>query len=193
MKRARRSKSNPPITGDELERMPHRGRCELVRGTIVHADPTSRGHARVEVRFAREIGEFVERRGLGDVLAGEAGIYTRRGPDTVRGADVAFLSAERAARCRPDGFLDVAPDLVVEVRSPGDRPEEVEEKIEEYLSAGVRLVWEADPAAKTVRVHRPGGSPGPVEASALLTENDTLSGEDVLPGFAVPVRRFFAP
>lgn len=174
--------------------MPGLGRCELVRGTIVHAHPTSRAHARVEVRFAREIADFAERRGLGlgEVVSGDAGIYTRRGPDTVRGADVAFLSTERAARCRPDGFLDVAPDLVVEVLSPGDRPAEVEEKIAEYLSSGVRRVWVADPAARTVRVHRAGEGRGSAEASVLLTEDDVLPGEDVLPGFAVPVRRFFA-
>jgi Uma2 family endonuclease len=197
------------VTQEELAGMPDLGRCELVRGRIVLAHPTSRSHARVEAAFARELGNFVEPRGLGEVLVGEAGVSTARDPDTVRGADVAFLSAERAARCRPKGFLDVAPDLIVEVLSPGDRPKDVEEKIAEYLSAGVRLVWVADPECKTVRVHRGSdewgavgtrGPPGtetvpPQEVASSTVEelsgDDDLSGESVLPGFRVPVRRFF--
>lgn len=203
------------FSGEDLARMPGPEPCELVRGRIVLASPTSRKHARVEVRFSAELRAFVEPRRLGEVLAGEAGIYTGRRPDTVRGADVAFLSSERAARCSPDGFLDVAPDLVVEVLSPRDEPAEMERKIEEYLAAGVRLVWVADPDRKTVRTFRPaqgcqasreGRQPAPADAPSpasiptdaadrrgaeVYSGGDILSGEDVLPGFSVPVSRFF--
>jgi Uma2 family endonuclease len=191
------------ITGEQLAKMSGLGRCELVRGRIVHASPTSRQHAKVEVRFAHELHAFVKSQRLGEVLVGEAGVYTRRGPDTVRGADVAFLSAERAAACRPDGFLDVAPDLVVEVLSTDDRRTKVEEKIAEYLTSGVRFVWVADPARKSVRVYRSledirsGAEKSALSGEGLLTGGTVLSGEDllceedVLPGFSVPVRRFF--
>lgn len=181
-----------PITGEELARTPDLGRCELLKGRIVHAHPTSRRHARVEGRIYRIISEFVEAEGLGEVLVGEAGVYTRRDPDTVRGADVAFLSRERAARCGADGFLDVPPDLVVEVLSLEDRRAPMDEKVAEYLSSGVRLVWFADPVRKTVRRYR---SPEDVRAPRdgdLLSPGDALSGEDVLPGFAVGVRELFA-
>ena len=197
-------RSSGLITGKQLAKMSGLGRCELVRGRIVHASPNSRQHAKVEVRFAHELHAFVEFHRLGEVLVGEAGVYTQRGPDTVRGADVAFLSAERAASCRPEGFLDIAPDLVVEVLSPDDRRAKVEEKIAEYLTSGVRLVWVADPARKSVRVYRsledvgsggveksPLSGEGLVTGGTVFSGEDLLCGEDVLPGFSVPVQRFF--
>ena len=190
--RTKPPKSEGLITGEELARTPDLERCELVRGRIVHAHPTSRRHAAVEGRFYRVLSEFVEARGLGEVLVGEAGVYTGRCPDTVRGADVAFLSAERARRCSPDGFLDVAPDLVVEVLSPEDRQARVDEKVTEYLACGVRLVWVADPTRRTVRVYRtPEGVRAPLDRD-LLSGEDVLSGEEVLSGFSVPVKRLFA-
>jgi Uma2 family endonuclease len=203
MKATKHHESPGLITGEDLGKMSGLGRCELVRGRIVHASPTSRQHAKVEVRFAHELHAFVKSHRLGEVLAGEAGVYTQRGPDTVRGADVAFLSAERASRCRQQGFLDIAPDLVVEVLSPGDRHAQVEEKIAEYLTSGVRLVWVADPARKSVRVYRSlddvrsdvenagGSGRSLVSGGTVVSGEDLLCGEDVLPGFSVPVRHFF--
>jgi Uma2 family endonuclease len=117
------------------------------------------------------------------VLVGEVGIFTHRNPDTVRGADVAFISNERYSRLESKrGFLEVAPDLVVEVLSPEDRPGEVARKVAEYLEAGVRLVWVADPETKTVRAHRPGSE---------VREADRLAGDDVLPGFDVAIAELF--
>lgn len=167
--------------------MPDVGRSELVRGRIVCADPTCPEHGRIEVSFAAELRAFVRPRKLGEVLVGEVGIYTGRSPDTVRGADVLFISTERLERCTDPkrGFLDVAPDLVVEVLSPRDAPADVEEKIREYLACGVRLVWVADPATRTVRAHRSASD------VRVLGDDDELTGEPVLPGFSVPVARLF--
>ena len=85
----------------------------------------------------------------------------------------------------PPGHAHLAPDLAAEVVSPNDTYEEVDEKIEEYLRTGVRLVWVISPHNHTIRVYRANGS------SHSLRENDELDGEDVLPGFRCPVRDLF--
>jgi len=174
------------ITGEELARMPEIGRSELVEGRIVRMSPTGFKHGGAELEFGVVLREFVKRRRLGKVLVGEVGVYTRRSPDTVRGADVLFISNERYARASKDkAFLDVAPELVVEVLSPDDRPGEVARKVAEYLEAGVLLVWLADPSLRSVRVHRPGREVEELKAGG------TLTGEDVLPGFETPVAALF--
>jgi Uma2 family endonuclease len=148
--------------------------------------PTGGEHGRIEGNFFRVLDAFARSRQLGKVLVGEVGVYTRRSPDSVRGADVAFISSERYERLRSKrGFLDVAPELVVEVLSPHDSISDVAQKLREYFAAGVKLVWVADPEAKAVRAYR------------TLTDvretggSDRLSGDDVLPGFEVEVKALF--
>ena len=119
-------------------------------------------------------------------MAGEVGVFTTRNPDTVRAPDVLFLSHERdALRTRRDGFLEVAPDLVVEILSPTDRPDAVRRKLDEYFAAGVRMAWVADPGTRTVRVYRSGGEP------MTLAAGEVIAGDDVLPGFELPVDEVF--
>jgi Uma2 family endonuclease len=175
-----------PITGEELDAMGDIAPCELVRGRIVWASPSGPEHGIVVVNFAREIGAFVEARGLGKVMGGEVGITTRRGPDTVRGGDVVFMSAERFARWKREGrrgFLDIAPELVVEVftRSPGAK--KLGEKLREYFSIGVKRVWVVNIARRTIRVHR---SP---EEYRVFGTRDVLEDDEILPGFRADVRR----
>ncbi len=119
-------------------------------------------------------------------MVGEVGIYTHRNPDTVRAADVAFISNERyAERKQPSGFLDVAPDLVVEIMSPDDRWNDVTQKLREYFSIGVRLVWVAHPETRTVYAYRS------MTDVREFGESDVLSGDEVLPGFSAPVGSLF--
>ena len=107
-------------------------------------------------------------------------------PDKVRKPDVSFISFMRLPAVQePEGYCSVAPDLAVEVVSPNDLYYEVEEKVAEYLEAGVRLVWVANPATRSVRVHRRDGT------IADLEENDELTGEDVIPGFRCRVGDLF--
>jgi Uma2 family endonuclease len=107
-------------------------------------------------------------------------------PDKVRRADVSFIRFGRLPNEQlPEGHLRIAPDLAVEVVSPHDLAYDVDSKVEDYLQAGVRLVWVVSPAARTVRVHRPDG-PG-----TTLRADDELTGEEVLPGFRCPVRDLF--
>jgi Uma2 family endonuclease len=107
-------------------------------------------------------------------------------PDTVSGADVLFLSHEREAlRTRRHGFLDVAPDLIVEVLSPDDTLAGMEQKLSEYLAIGVRLVWMADPAMRRVHIYRG------LDDVRSLNVGDVLVAEEVLPGFTMPVAAVF--
>ncbi|MBI4771840.1 MAG: Uma2 family endonuclease [Chloroflexi bacterium] len=174
------------VTGEELLAMGDMGACELVEGRIVMMSPTGFEHGDYEANFAESLKTSVRHRQLGKVVSGEVGIYTRRNPDTVRGADVAFISNEQhAQRKKITGYLDVAPELIVEVMSPDDRWSEVKQKLREYFAIGVKLVWVADPADRTVYAYRS------LTDVREFTAADTLTGDDVLPGFSVPVASLF--
>ncbi|MDW8105605.1 MAG: Uma2 family endonuclease, partial [Armatimonadota bacterium] len=128
--------------------------------------------------------EFVRQRGLGKVVSGEVGFVLSEA--TVWAADVAFLSQQRLPDGKlPDRFARFAPDLVAEVLSPPDSFSSVLDRVNGWLEAGVRLVWVVDPEGRKVYVCRAGQ---PVHT---LAENDTLSGEDVLPGFRCMVEEIF--
>lgn len=173
------------ITGEELLDMPGLGPCELVKGEIKEMSPTGRQHGRIESKLGRYLDEFVSERTLGEVMVGEVGIYTGRDPDTVRGADVLFISHARLETASPKGFLDVAPELVVEIMSPSNAWEEVRQKMEEYFAIGVEQVWIVEPANRAVQVYQAR------DAVRTLTEEDTLEGEGPLEGFALTIRTLF--
>lgn len=173
------------ITGEELLAMGDIGPCELVEGRIVPVSPTGDEHGGYEGNFHYVLRSFVQAHNLGKVRVGEVGIYTRRNPDTVRGADVLFISNERYARKKSTGFLDVAPDLVVEILSPNDKWTEVMQKLREYFVIGVRLVWVADSQSRSVYAYRS------LTDVREFKENEELTGDDVLPGFSVPVAQLF--
>ena len=177
---------SPPVTGEELYRMGDLGRTELVKGEIVHMSPTGFTHGRIENRIGRVLDNFVVKQSLGEVVSGEVGIYTGRNPDTVRAADVAFISTERIAQVKSKSYLDVAPELVVEVLSPDDAWSGLMEKLDEYFASGVKVVWVADPRTRQIYVYH---SMTSVERFA---EQGTLTGGDVLPGFSVLVAELFA-
>jgi Uma2 family endonuclease len=174
------------ITGEDLARMGDIGRCELIDGRIVRMNPTNPWHGQIEVRIAAALEAFVRPRKLGRVLAGEVGLYTRRQPDRVRGADVLFITNETFQRRTESlSFLDVAPELVVEVLSPEDRVVELNQKLREYFEIGVRLVWVIDPKARSVHVYS-----SPTEMREY-GETEQLTGGGVLPGFEVSVASLF--
>jgi Uma2 family endonuclease len=174
------------ITGEELARMRDVGSCELVEGRIVPVSPGGAEHSFVTTNAFETLNQFVRPRRLGRVLTGEVGLYTRHDPDTVRGADVVYISAARLERRSPAlTFFDVAPELVVEVLSRDDTLAKLGDKLREYFAADVKLVWVIDPRARRVHVYRS------VVDRRELTETDTLSGDDVLPGFTAPVGALF--
>lgn len=180
---ARRQK----LTAEEFAALGDLGPCELVRGEIVAMSPTRRPHGRLTHRLDRILGDFVEAHDLGEVYVGEVGVQTEQGQDTVRGADIAFcpwpeVSSEEAEESET---WMAPPALVVEVVSRHDTPRDLDRKVQEYLQVGVKRVWIVDERSRTVQVHRADGT------SELLTETATLSGEEILPGFAVPVAELF--
>jgi Uma2 family endonuclease len=131
------------------------------------------------------IEQFLEQHDLG-IVSGEAGLL-RLAPGLVRGPDIAFISWERFPNQRLPAapVPDVAPDLAVEVLSEGNTEAEMERKLKEYFTAGVRLVWYLEPESRTVRVYT---SPTQVR---VLAEDETLEGDPVLPGFRLPIREWF--
>lgn len=173
------------IMGEELLTMQGVNPCELVKGRIVPKSPTGGEHGLIEFRFAKSLDDFVGKKKLGWVLTGEVGIYTGRNPDTVRGADVLFISKDRLATRPKKGFLDVAPELVIEIFSPTDNWKEMECKVQEYLVIGVNCVWVVNPTQRTVSIYRAGAG------KQSLTENDTLVGEDILADFQLEISELF--
>jgi Uma2 family endonuclease len=174
------------MTADELWALPDDGqRHELVRGELRTMAPPGEEHEWLAANILIPLGQYVRVNGLGRVY-GAPGCQLEWDPDTVRAPDVTFFRQERlTAEPRP-GYLQGAPDLVVEVISPNDRYTEVDDKIAEWLTHGARMVLAVNPRWRTVTIYRPGQPP------RLLTEDDTLDGEDVVPGWRLPVRAIFS-
>ena len=175
------------LTADDLLRLYGQGvRGELVRGVLYETASTGMEHGEIAAKFVIRLGIFVQPRRLGRLTTSDSGVWLEREPDTVREPDVAFTSSERLPlNVRVRGYSEVVPDLVVEIISPSDSMREVHEKAQMWLRSGVILVWVADPDTSTIAVYQSGV---PV---ITLTENDTLDGAPVLPGFTLPVREVF--
>ena len=175
------------LTADDLLRLYSQGvRGELVRGVLHETVSTGMEHGKIAAKFVVRLGVFVEPRGLGTLTTSDSGVWLERDPDTVREPDVAFTSAERLPlSVRVRGYAEVVPDLVVEIVSPSDSMREVHEKAQMWLRFGVVLVWVVYPDSRTIAVYQSGA---PV---VTLTEDDTLDGGPVLPGFTLAVRNVF--
>ncbi len=129
---------------------------------------------------------FAQAHDLGHVLANDFGVVTERNPDSVRGPDVAFFSYARVPKGRlPNKYLDVSPEVVVEVRSPDDRWSRLFAKAYEYLNAGVAVVCILDPDDDSIHVLRPDQPPMKLEADGELTLREMHES------FCVPVRQCF--
>jgi Uma2 family endonuclease len=171
------------MTADDLLQMPDDGRQhELVRGRLVTMSATSSRPAIVATRIGLEVGLFVRQHHLGEVAGADWGFRLQSDPDTVRAPDFAFVRAERIPpEGVPPGFWPGAPDLALEVISPSDRFGAVMEKVDEYLDAGTRMVVVVDPEKRITRVFRPD------RPMRVLGPDDELDGDDVLPGFTLPL------
>jgi Uma2 family endonuclease len=165
-------------TAEDLLRFREPGKtAELVRGVLIVREPPGTRHGARSARLLHRVRDFVERHDLGELFAQDTGFKIERDPDTVRAPDVAFVARERLAHIPEEGYAELAPDWVAEILSPGDRPGEVLEKVGQWLSAGVRLVWVLDQVRRDARVYRADGTVSTVRL------DDELDGEDVFPGF----------
>ena len=161
------------------------GKCELARGELVMMSPGRGLHAAVAMRIGRSLLNFAEAHDVGMVFDSSAGYVLSRNPDTVREPDVSFLTKRRLETQDLDAFLEGAPDLAVEVLSPGNTPAEMCDKMTEYFRAGCRVVWIVDPRRKTIEVYRPG------KELTVLKEGDEVVEQELLPGFSLPVSDVF--
>jgi Uma2 family endonuclease len=158
--------------------------CELIDGVLVEK-PMATFEALVAGVLLTFINNYLFEHKIGIALPGDG--LLRLFPGRVRAPDVSFISWKRMPnRELPnEAIASLAPDLAVEVLSENNTEEEMRQKLKEYFDAGAQLVWLVDPEERTVRVYT---SP---RRSVLLTEDDTLDGRKVLPGFALSIREWF--
>jgi Uma2 family endonuclease len=175
------------VTAEELSQMPEPldgTRYELLEGEVLQMTPAGGRHGKCCGLIARALIVYAAEHGAGHVATNDTGIFTERDPDTVLGPDVAYWSRERLPEM-PEGFVEVAPDLAVEVVSPSDTQIHLHRKVLHYLDHGVRLVWVVDPGVQTATVYRSR------QEICILSLEDEITGGDVLPGFSCRVDKFF--
>ena len=171
------------VTLEEFAALPEFPRYELVKGVLVEKMYASREHELTVIRTGSRMNIHVEEHDLGEVYGSNRPFVTGpESPASSRLPDVSFVSNERLNQPELFGALvDGAPDLAVEVLSPGNTAREIAQKVAEYLAAGGKAVWVFDHIERMLTVHRPGAAP------LVLTDGDTVDGEDYLPGFTCAV------
>ena len=161
-------------------------RTELVRGRIRMMSPASAAHGLVSLNIARALSNHVGEHRLGVCFADSTGYALPNLANTVRAPDASFVCTRRLPEEGVGGgFLELAPDLAIEVLSPSESPADLAEKLADYRVAGTPLVWVIDPASRTVTFIADG------EPGTTLALTDTLRGGGVVPGFACQVDEMF--
>ena len=175
------------LTAEDLYVLPDdQHRYELVRGELRKMPPASAGHGHQAMILGARLHNFVEDHHLGYVFAAETGFILSRNPDSVRAPDVSFVRGDRVTRdILARGFLPMAPDLAVEVVSPSETAEEVDEKVNEYISAGTEQVWLVYNRTQTIRVHYRD------RTSATFHVGDVIDGGETVPDFRFPLSELF--
>jgi Uma2 family endonuclease len=179
--------SDTLLTAEAYAAMPDNGGpSELVRGKIVDVPHTTPRCGQICTEIIHALGMYIETHDLGHLVCNHSAVITQRNPDTVRGAHVAFYSYQRVSKGPlPWDYLPVAPDLVFEVLSPGDRWSDIHVKSAEYLDVAVRAVCVVDDETRSVHVF-PLGQPIRVFKAA-----DEFALPEILSEFRVKVERFF--
>lgn len=174
------------LTAEDLQRLPTDEPWELWEGELRKVPGAGGVASGLAAWVVSLLSQFVRPRRLGMVTGADGTYIILREPQTIVVPDAAFVRWDRLpGGVAPDGYIPVSPDLAVEVISPSDEPGEIAKKRDPYRQAGVLLVWWAHPKRRTVAVYRHG------QFVAELSEQDELDGEDVLPGFRLPVARIF--
>jgi Uma2 family endonuclease len=181
------STSTALMTAEELIKLP-RGqfRAELINGELKTMPLAGHPHGRITMRLSAPLAQFVWDHQLGEVYTAETGFRLTSNPDTVLGPDVSFISKQRLKEIgEVKGYWPGAPDLAVEVLSPGDRPGNVKSKVSQWLGFGAKQVWEVDPKLCTVTIHRS------LSNTTTFAGQDDLVADDILPGFRISLERIF--
>jgi Uma2 family endonuclease len=173
------------LTAEEFARQYGGEDVELIDGQVEPIPMPKVRHGQVCFTAAFLIGGYIQQHDLGVVCSNDTFVLTRRNPDRVRGADVCYWRKDRVPSGELPDLLPDPPDLVVEVRSPSDTWTKAFAEVIEYLEAGVRVVVLIDPDTATASVYRPD------ELQQIHDNGDELTLPDVLPGFSVPVKKFF--
>jgi Uma2 family endonuclease len=174
------------MTAEELMNLPDEPLChELIKGELLTMPPPGAKHGAVTMELSSPLHVYVKANQLGVVFGAETGFVLERNPDTVLAPDSSFIRGARL-NTLPDGYLEMAPDLVVEVISPSQSRPEMERKATRWLEYGVLEVWLVDAKRRTVDIRRPTGN------NQLLREGDDLTGGDIVPGFRISLSRIFS-
>lgn len=173
------------MTAEEYGLLPYNGQpTELVRGRVVTLNMPFPRHGYYCAQIVCIAGNFAKDRDAGRVMSNDSGVVTDRGPDTVRGADVCYYSYARLPKGPiPQGYLSIVPEVIFEVRSPGDRWKEILTTVAEYLNASVLAVCVLDPQTQTLIVYRQD------EPEQMLTVDEELHLPELHPDFCVTVSR----
>ncbi len=153
---------------------------ELVRGEVVTMPPLGGLHGATCSKTDRKLGAFIDGGFGGTLVCNDTGFITERAPDSVRGPDLSYWTKERLKEI-PVGYIEIAPDMLVEVLSPSNTSKQIRAKLQEFFARGVRLVWVIAPEDRTLTIYR---TP---DEGRVLHENATVTGEDVLEGFTCRV------
>jgi Uma2 family endonuclease len=158
---------------------------ELDNGRLIVTPPPGDKHGLTQLSIGSHIFNHVRQHGLGEAWV-ETGVVLWRNPDRCVGPDVSFIAQDRLPpKVSPEGYLETIPDLVVEIRSKNDKKAFLKRKVDDYLKAGVRLVWVVEPEARRVTEYRPDTPARTVEST------ESLSGGDILPGFRLALADLF--
>lgn len=175
------------ITAEDLLAMGSDAPYELLNGELIEMSPSYTDHSRIGLFIGGQLDAFSRRSKLGFATQSDGGYFIGHNPDTVLAPDAAFVRRERI----PSGhdfrsFFPGAPDIAVEVVSPSESTGDTAQKVALYTKSGVPLIWIVYPKHRKITVHRFGEPP------VTLGESDTITGEDILPGFSMAVAEVFA-
>ncbi len=183
------------VTPEQFEQLAYAeqlARIELTKdGELIVMSPTGGEAGRKNRRLTQQIGNWTDRDGTGEAFDSSTVFVLPNGAR--RSPDVSWIRLERwnsLTLKEKQGFPPIAPDFVIELVSPSDLKnqsyQDLQAKMQEYLDNGVKLGWLIEPSAKIVEIYRLGQS---VE---ILTNPQTLSGEDVLPGVSLDLKDMFS-
>jgi Uma2 family endonuclease len=178
------------MTADEFWEFVHKPEnenrdFELIRGEVIEVSRPRTPHGHICAHFVFLLKKYAEQCGRGYVTCNDTGVVLNEAPATVVGPDVAYFTDVNRFEDLHPKWGDVPPILVVEVSSPTDRPGKINSKIREYLTSGVKIVWQVDYEERNVTVHRP------AKILEVVREGGELSGGDELPGFVMSVTDLF--